>query len=35
LGIGRINGERWCYFDTSPGGFCVELREEYARPTAK
>ncbi len=26
-----FNGERWCYFDTSPGGFVVELREEYKR----
>ena len=26
-----FNGERWCYFETSPGGFVVELREEYAR----
>ena len=26
-----FNGERWCYFDTSPGGAVIELREEYAR----
>ncbi len=26
-----FEGERWCYFDTSPGGVVVELREEYAR----
>jgi methylmalonyl-CoA/ethylmalonyl-CoA epimerase len=26
-----FNGERWCYYDTSPGGFVVEIREEYAR----
>ena len=30
-----FNGERWCYFDTAPGGFVIELREEYARSTAK
>ena len=24
-----FQGERWCYFDTSPGGLCVEFREEY------
>ena len=22
-------GERWCYFNTSPGGMVIELREEY------
>lgn len=26
-----FNGERWCYFDTSPGGMVYEFREEYAR----
>lgn len=26
-----FEGCRWCYFDTSPGGIVVELREEYAR----
>lgn len=26
-----FNGCRWCYFDTSPGGAVLELREEYAR----
>ena len=26
-----FNGERWCYFDTSPGGTVIEFREEYAR----
>ena len=24
-------GERWCYFDTTPGGMVIEFREEYAR----
>lgn len=24
-------GERWCYFDTSPGGMVIEFREEYKR----
>ena len=24
-----FNNERWCYFDTNPGGICIELREEY------
>jgi 4-hydroxyphenylpyruvate dioxygenase-like putative hemolysin len=24
-----FNGERWCYFDTSPGGMVLEFREEY------
>ena len=24
-----FNGERWCYFDTSPGGIVIEYREEY------
>ena len=23
-------GQRWCYFDTSPGGMVIEFREEYA-----
>jgi 4-hydroxyphenylpyruvate dioxygenase-like putative hemolysin len=23
-------GERWCYFDTTPGGIVIEFREEYA-----
>ena len=26
-----FEGERWCYFDTSPGGMVIELREEYGR----
>jgi methylmalonyl-CoA/ethylmalonyl-CoA epimerase len=26
-----FQGERWCYFDTSPGGMVIELREEYKR----
>ncbi|MGD0863368.1 MAG: VOC family protein [Candidatus Limnocylindrales bacterium] len=26
-----FNGDRWCYFDTAPGGAVIELREEYAR----
>jgi len=26
-----FGGEDWCYFDTSPGGIVVELREEYGR----
>jgi methylmalonyl-CoA/ethylmalonyl-CoA epimerase len=26
-----FEGCRWCYFDTSPGGMVLELREEYAR----
>jgi methylmalonyl-CoA/ethylmalonyl-CoA epimerase len=30
--VGAVfNGCRWCYFDTSPGGTVIELREEYAR----
>jgi len=29
-----FNGERWCYFDTSPGGTVIEFREEYARASA-
>ena len=24
-------GERWCYFDASPGGMILEFREEYRR----
>jgi methylmalonyl-CoA/ethylmalonyl-CoA epimerase len=24
-----FNGERWCYFDTKPGGIVIEYREEY------
>jgi methylmalonyl-CoA/ethylmalonyl-CoA epimerase len=27
-----FEGDRWCYFDTSPGGMVVEFREEYKRP---
>ncbi len=26
-----FNGERWCYFDTTPGGLVVEFREEYTK----
>jgi methylmalonyl-CoA/ethylmalonyl-CoA epimerase len=26
-----FQGERWCYFDTSPGGMVIEFREEYKR----
>ena len=26
-----FQGERWCYFDTSPGGMVVEFREEYKK----
>lgn len=26
-----FHGERWCYYQTSPGGMCIELREEYSR----
>ena len=26
-----FNGERWCYFDTNPGGMVVEFREEYKK----
>jgi catechol 2,3-dioxygenase-like lactoylglutathione lyase family enzyme len=26
-----FNNERWCYFDTSPGGIVVEFREEYKK----
>jgi methylmalonyl-CoA/ethylmalonyl-CoA epimerase len=26
-----FNGERWCYFDTSPGGMVLEFREEYKK----
>jgi methylmalonyl-CoA/ethylmalonyl-CoA epimerase len=26
-----FNGERWCYFDTAPGGTVIELREEYKK----
>jgi methylmalonyl-CoA/ethylmalonyl-CoA epimerase len=26
-----FNGERWCYFDTAPGGTVIELREEYTK----
>lgn len=26
-----FNGERWCYFDTTPGGLVVEFREEYKK----
>ena len=29
LTAASFQGERWCYFDTSPGGLCVEFREEY------
>jgi methylmalonyl-CoA/ethylmalonyl-CoA epimerase len=29
-----FNGERWCYFDTSPGGTVIEFREEYKRASA-
>ncbi len=24
-----FKGERWCYFDTNPGGTVLEFREEY------
>lgn len=24
-----FHGERWCYYATSPGGMCIEIREEY------
>jgi hypothetical protein len=24
-----FKGERWCYFDSSPGGMVIEFREEY------
>jgi len=24
-------GERWCYFDTTPGGMVLEFREEYRK----
>ncbi|MEE0200251.1 MAG: VOC family protein [Muricomes sp.] len=24
-----FHGERWCYYSTSPGGMCIEIREEY------
>ena len=26
-----FNNERWCYFDTNPGGLVVEFREEYKK----
>lgn len=26
-----FHGERWCYYQTAPGGMCIELREEYNR----
>ena len=26
-----FNGEKWCYFDTSPGGMVIEYREEYKK----
>ncbi|MCL1838049.1 MAG: VOC family protein [Propionibacteriaceae bacterium] len=26
-----FEGERWCYYETGPGGMVIELREEYAR----
>ena len=26
-----FEGERWCYFDTSPGGMVIEFREEYKK----
>jgi catechol 2,3-dioxygenase-like lactoylglutathione lyase family enzyme len=26
-----FQGQRWCYFDTSPGGTVIEFREEYGR----
>jgi len=26
-----FKGCRWCYFNTSPGGICLELREEYKK----
>lgn len=26
-----FEGCRWCYFEVSPGGAVIELREEYAR----
>ncbi len=26
-----FHGERWCYYQTAPGGICIELREEYTR----
>lgn len=29
-----FNGERWCYFDTSPGGTVIEFREEYKKSAA-
>ena len=27
----EFNGERWCYFDTNPGGMVIEFREEYKK----
>jgi methylmalonyl-CoA/ethylmalonyl-CoA epimerase len=26
-----FEGERWCYFDTKPGGMVIEFREEYTK----
>jgi methylmalonyl-CoA/ethylmalonyl-CoA epimerase len=26
-----FQGERWCYFDTHPGGMVIEFREEYKK----
>ena len=26
-----LDGCRWCYFDTSPGGMIIEFREEYRK----
>ena len=27
----QLDGVRWCYFDTTPGGTVIEFREEYKR----
>lgn len=27
----QLDGERWCYFETSPGGMVIEFREEYKK----
>ena len=33
LVAGIFKGERWCVFDTNPGGTTIEFREEYNKKT--
>ncbi len=31
LSAAKVNGYRWCYYDTAPGGMIFEFREEYLK----